>query len=378
MSFPYQRFLTGLIFLLGLGAGFLNAESEFRTGREFDDRLDEPGVASLSGLSLKETLQQIEQSYGLACFRDRRIDPEQIIELSESRGSVRDLLNRIGESAGCRVSLTGQVVYVGPEIQTRLLRSLMAQRQLDLKRVFRNRPGPAWTRSQDYAWPILSEPRNLVLELAEFVGVAVKNPEAIEHDVWSAGVIPDATPVELFSILLLGFDLTFELSRDGESMTLVPLPETSELMLSDVYTLKSGEDPEDWQRMAPAAEISVRGRRVTVTGLVEDHAAIRDFRSGRRKLQGEDSIALIPLSKRLFTLTLRDVPASAVLTELQKSGVHFVWDAKSFAAAEIDLNTLVEINVKEASAEEFFQALLTPLGIAFDLSGVTVTMRPKD
>lgn len=350
----------------------------YRVGEEFQERLEDPGLASLSGMAFQETLEQIEKSYGLACFRDRRIDPEQIVELAESRGDIRDLLNHLGNSVGGRVSFTGHAVYFGPEIQTRLLRSLIAGRELDLKRAFRNRPGRAWIESKDFSWPILSEPRQLVLELAQTVGVTVNNPEAIEHDVWASGTIPDATAAEVFSILLLGFDLTFKLADDGKSMTLIPLPTARELMLSDIYRLKTDEDPENWQRVAPAAEISVRGRSVTVKGLVEDHEAIRDLRNGKRQLDSSDSIQLLPLSKRLFTLALKDVPASAVLKELEKSGIQFVWDQNTFSAANIDFNAHVEINVQEVNAEEFFQVLLGPLGIEFELSGVTVTMRPKD
>lgn len=370
--------LVCLAFQLAAGRQDLEAQSDYRVGAEFEERLADPGLASLSGLAFKKMLQQVEQSYGLACFRDRRIDPERTVELSESRGSVRDLLDNIGDSVGCRVSYTGRVVYFGPEIQTRLLRSLIAKRELDLKRVFRNRPGRSWTQSRDFSWPLLSEPRNLVLTLAETLGVTVNNPELIGHDVWAEGVIPDATAVEIFSILLLGFDLTFELAKDGKALTFVPLPKTTELLQSEVYNLKTGEDPEDWQRIAPAAEISIRGRRVTVKGLVEDHEAIRDLRSGKRQLDVSDSIVLLPLSKRLFTLTLKDVPASAVITELQKSGIYFVWDQRAFQNAKIDFNTHVEISVQEVKADEFFLALLGPLGIEFDLSGVTVTMRPKD
>lgn len=350
----------------------------YLSGDEYQQRLNEPGLASLSGLKLRETLQQIEQSYRLACFRDRRIDPEQTVELFKSNGDVRKLLTNIGEAIDCQTSFTGQVVYLGPKLKTRLLRSLIVQRTLETRKVLRNGPNPKLTTRNTLAWPMLSEPRELVLQVTESANLSVTNPELIEHDLWAAGSIPAANVPEILSVLLLGFDLTFEFSDDGKSISLLPLPTAPTLFISDDYTLKSGEKPDDWQRLAPAADISIRGRKVTVTGLVEDHEAIRDFRSGKRELDATDSIALLPLSKRRFTLTLKDIPASAVLTELQKSGIQFVWDPQIFAAANIDFNEHVAIDVQEATAEEFFQALLGPLGVEFDLTGVTVTMRPKE
>ena len=314
------------------------APIDYLKGKEYLQRLDDPGLASLSGLKLRETLQQIEQAYHLACFRDRRIDPEQTVELDQSNGDVRKLLISIGKAVDCRVSFTGQIVYVGPESNTRLLRSLIVQRTLDMRRVIRDNPNSRLMVPQAFQWPVLSQPRELVIDVAANAKLTVNNPELIEHDVWSAGIIPEANVPEILSILLLGFDLTYEISEDGQSITLVPLPTAIKLYHSEVYTLKSGEKPNNWQRVAPAAEISASGRRVTVSGLVEDHEAIRDLRSGKRELDATQAIDLLPLSKRRFTLTLKDVPAAAVLKELEKSGIQFAWDPQKFAAAKIDFN----------------------------------------
>ncbi|MDC0261773.1 hypothetical protein OAK47_00985 [Planctomycetaceae bacterium] len=351
---------------------------DYLKGKDYQQRLDDPGLASLSGLKLRETLRQIEQAYHLASFRDRRIDPEQTVELAKSNGDVRKLLTSIGEAVDCRVSFTGQLVYVGPESNTRLLRSLIAQRTLEIRRMIRDRPNSRLMVPQAFLWPVLSQPRELVIQVAANAQFTINNPELIEHDVWSAGTIPEATVPEILSILLLGFDLTFEISEDRKSITLVPIPTEVDLYNSEVYTLKSGEKSDKWQRVAPAAEISASGQRVTVSGLVEDHEAIRDLRSGKRELDATEAIALLPLSKRRFTLTLKDAPAAAVLKELEKSGIQFAWDPQKFASAKIDFNNHVMIDVQEVTAEEFFQALLEPLGIEFDVSGVTVTMRPKE
>lgn len=347
------------------------------TGQEFERRLEDPGLASLSGLPLRDVLSQIEQSYGLACFRDRRIDPGQIVELSETRGNVRILLEKIAAGSGGSVSLPGNVVYVGPDSKARILRTLILHRTAELRRVFRNQRDSEWFRSRTFEWPMLSSPRELVLSLAETIDVKVANPEQIEHDLWYAGILPEMTPAEIFSILLVGFDLTYHLSEDGKTITLVSLPQEREIAVSQSYTLKEQETISDWLRVAPEIDVSDSGRRALVKGMVEDHEAIRDLRSGKLKPEGDQLTELIPLDRRRFSLRIEGIPAVKVIKELEKSGIRIAYDGRALQRQGIDLQQHVKIDVKDVPPEEFFADLFGPLGLECHLSGITVRLKPK-
>jgi hypothetical protein len=374
-----MRSLSLLAFLIvttGTIAPAQEPPADWLTGNDFQQRLEDPGLASLSGLPLRSVLDQIEQSYGLACFRDRRIDPDQIVELSEGQGNVRHLLERIAEASGASVSLPGNTVYLGPDSKARLLRTLVLQRTADVRRVLRTKTSE-WEKDRTFEWPILSQPRELALSLAQSVGVTIANPELIERDLWAAGTLPEMTPVEILSVLLIGFDLTYVLSEDGKQITLVSLPDEKELAVSQSYTLKEGESISDWLRVAPAIDVNKSGRRVLVKGMVEDHETIRDLRSGKLKPESDQVTELIPLNRRRFTLKIEGVPAGDVIEELAKSGIRVVYDARVLQQQGIDLQQRVKFDVKDVPPEEFFAALFGPLGLECELSGITVRLKPK-
>lgn len=351
---------------------------EWLTGEKFQKGLEDPGLASLSGLPLRDVLRQIEQSYHLACFRDRRIDPDRIVELPESQGSVRGLIGKVADSSGASVSLPGNVVYLGPNSRARMLRTLILQRMADVRRVFRNRSSADWFKPRQYEWPLLSAPRDLVTALAESLDVQIANPEQIEHDLWAADELPEMSPVEILSVLLIGFDLTYVLSEDGKTITLVALPSAQEIAVSNSYTLKSEESVSDFLRVAPAIDVTGSGRKVLVKGMVEDHEAIRDLRSGRLKPDGDNLTKLIPLEQRRFTLQAEGVPASAVIKNLEQSGIRIEYDSLALRLKAIDLEQHVKIDVKDATPEEFFAALFGPLRLECELSGITVRLKPKE
>ena len=64
---------------------------------------------------------------------------------------------------------------------------------------------------QQLAWPRLSEPRQVISAVIEQRGWRVAEPERIPHDLWAAGELPELSVAEVLTVLLIGFDLTFEL-----------------------------------------------------------------------------------------------------------------------------------------------------------------------
>ena len=83
------------------------------------------------------------------------------------------------------------------------------------------------------------------------------------------------------------------------------------------------------------------------------------------------------MDRRQFTLKIKDVSARDLMTELEKSGVMFEFDPDVLAAARIDLNQFVALDVRKLTADEFFHALFDPLGVQFTMDGLTVKLRAK-
>jgi hypothetical protein len=72
-------------------------------------------------------------------------------------------------------------------------------------------------------WPDLAQPRDLVAALAAEAGLSVKLPDSTPHDLWPAVDLPPLTWTDRLSLVLAGFDLTFEIDPAKKTIALKPL-----------------------------------------------------------------------------------------------------------------------------------------------------------
>src|SRR4029079_8331616 len=54
-------------------------------------------------------------------------------------------------------------------------------------------------------------------------GWQIAGAERIPHDLWAAGALPELSLAEQLTVLLVGFDLTFDLRRENRTIEIVPL-----------------------------------------------------------------------------------------------------------------------------------------------------------
>ena len=84
-----------------------------------------------------------------------------------------------------------------------------------------------------------------------------------------------------------------------------------------------------------------------------------------------------PLQQQLFTLKAERVPLIALIKKLEESAINFDYDSDELKKAGVDLEQKVQIDVKKASAKEFFKLLFDPVGLEFQIDHLTVTLKPK-
>ena len=123
-----------------------------------------------------------------------------------------------------------------------------------------------------WRWDELSEPRQLVGQLAGEAGVTIAHGELIPHDLWPAVDLPPLSWVDRLTLVAAEFDLTFQIGASGQ-VDLVPIP--AAVALARDYP--AGRDPaavaERWRKQFPDAKVSVEGNKVRLVGLAEDQAA---------------------------------------------------------------------------------------------------------
>jgi hypothetical protein len=118
---------------------------------------------------------------------------------------------------------------------------------------------------------------------------------------------------------------------------------------------------------------------LVVRGTVEEQDVVSLVLAGKSATLGKTKPKTKPaeLANRRFTLKIAKVPAIALIRKLQSSGIRIEYDARALAAAKVDLNRPISMDVKQATADEFFGVLCKQLSLAFTINGSTVTLRAK-
>ena len=343
-----------------------------------------PGVG-WRNVSLRSLLEQVERGYGVCMLRDRRIDPTRRPEVAASNIPLRALLSDLASAADAELRFVGDAAYLGPPEAAAVVRTLAELRRQELV----SAAGPAarrtaLQRSDAVRWSDLTSSADVLHAVAARFGLTIENPEDLPHDLWPGGTLAGVSAAEGLTLVLIQFDLTFAWSNDLRSIRLVPLPsDRNAIVLTRALFSRDrppGQAAVAWEAKVPGIEAAAQADRVVVTGTVEQfealEAALATGGPGPRPREPKPP-DISPLSRRRFTLTVARVPASAMMAKLEESGVVFEHDAAAFAAAGIDLDSPVTIDVRQATADEFLQALFDPLGVAFETRGVVVRLRPK-
>jgi hypothetical protein len=374
----YAAFVIGIVCALN-GGGLPSAAADesrasdvvaWRVGKDFQRQLQLPSSLSWSDQSLRRGLTSLAKSQQIAIWLDRRIDPDGVISITTRGETLLATLRQIAEELGVGVGFVGDVVYIGPKpVATRLATIAAIKRQATetLPSETRSR----WQRAQPFRWEALTSPHELLDRLVEEVNVSdqlkVVQAERLPHDLWASGDYPPLRPTDRLTLLLAGFDLSFDMARDGTAIRIASMPES--VSISRTFSPPNALRAEQrFRREFPHVKIARRGNRLTATGRFEDLELIG------RLLRGENVNALeIDPAKTRFTLTVETAPLGAVIAKMQK---------ERNLTVEIDstisdkLQTLVTFSVQEVTLSELLEAALKPVGIDFRLNGSKLKLMP--
>lgn len=362
-----------------------------RSGAEFKAALDRWISASWhnasedgkSSAQLRRILSHLSETFQVSIVLDRRIDPTQEVAVNLVNRKLSDALRDIAGRASAGMSVLANTVYVGPPASAARLRTLAELRMDELFAMSSDLPkGRQFSLGKRivFPWDDLDRPADLVRRIAERYDLDVQEAQLMPHDLWAGATLPRVNAVEALSLVLIQFDLTFAWSEAAAGIRLLPVP--SDVWVKRTYT-SIGRDTSAAVRVCheqmPDLEITAQGSQLVVRGTMEQHDAVAMLLRlgiGRRSSRRPRSSGPPPLIKRLFTLSVANVPVKAVIQQLESSGMTFDYDAEKMTAAGVDFSQTVTIDVKNASADEFFEAVFGPVGVDFTLHNVTVTLTP--
>jgi hypothetical protein len=282
---------------------------------------------------LRDALARLERAFDATIFLDRRVDPNGRVSLNIEASNIEDALTPIAAERGLGISRIGPLVYLGPRRAAEQLPGVAAARMEDAASL-PGRLGAALRRTTQLTWPRLTEPRRLVTSLLEDAGWNDIEAEKLPHDLWSAGRLPELALAEQLTVLLIGFDLTFEIRPKTFTIVIVPLEKNAAIQHATV---------------APSQGTPPRA----------------DRRAER--------------TKQVYTLRVQEQPVGVVLRELSK---RLNWaidiDKEAIHAAGRTLDVRVSFNVENADQDKLLDELLRPAGLDFRREGEKITSVPQD
>jgi hypothetical protein len=344
--------------------------SGWASGPTLAQKLEAPLSVGWQGTPLARALAGLAEAQHVAVLRDRRVDPNQSIQLAIDNQPLGNALTLIAEQLKIGYSQFGPVAYFGPPQVAARLRTVAAMRLEDAKAL----PAEVSSRfltQRNWHWPMLAEPRQLLAELEKEAGVEVVNPQRIPHDLWPELDLPPLTWLDRLTLLAAQFDLTFRLSADGRSVELVELPDE----VSVARTYAGGKNAKGlvrrWAKDFPQAKISVVGDEVQVVAMAEDHDLIEKKQKGTPTRK-----TTVAMGKEVYQLNVEKAALDKLVDQLtQRLGLTFKWDREATMAAGIASDQLVSVKVENADLETLLKAVFADTGLTFRRSGRTVTVK---
>lgn len=170
--------------------------------------------------STRHYADDFRNTYGLAIFLDRRVDPDRPLALSAPEMRLELLLREVARKQNMGLVVREGYLYVGPPVLCRWWPSELESLQKQVEKL----PVATkqfWQSESRTWWNEGSTPR----QLAQTIGgskIAASELERIPHDVWAEFDGPELPRWEQLAIACAGFDLVPDIAASG-NVTFRPL-----------------------------------------------------------------------------------------------------------------------------------------------------------
>lgn len=348
-------------------SGAAAEEIDWKIGLDFRKALEQQVGLEWAENPIRDALRNLSRNQRVAIWLDRRVDPGMKLQFDAKGLPLAITLDQLCEKYRMGNSVVGPVVYIGPAATAEKLATVAAVRRQQVGRHSATARAK-WAKATAWHIPQLSEPRALFQELVREAGSTLQNPDAIPHDLWPEISLPPLTLADRMTMVLAGFDLTYEQSADGSTIRIVPMPEKIEY--EQIYSWRddNGSLAAQLRKKLPELKIEMLDGKVRVTGKYEYHELIDRMMSG----ETVKTAKVVPGDTR-YTMRVDDQPAGAVVkTVANRLGKELVFD-RSLAEK---LNQNVKLDLKDATLDELLTKTLQPLELTYELKEASLVIVP--
>lgn len=262
---------TLIVLLMICLSPFAAAQSEpqWATDKAFGEARHRPFSISWQAAPLRDRLNELARQQGISIFLDRRVDPRTPISLDASNVTMEQLLLQLCDQQELGFCRIGDSFYLGTKPT--------AHRLL----IISENPSKTSTvllKKAAFNWPDLTTPEQALNGLIAEADLKLENADLLPHDLMASGNTPPMTLGRRLRLLLIQFDLDYELKRNSKTLSLrraEDLPETGSVRFSDVDLSLA-----QYQAIkAKATDSRMRRRKssITITGPIEELVMVRDF-----------------------------------------------------------------------------------------------------
>lgn len=373
---PAILFIAALLVVSRLSAHPVD-ESSTATAAERGgpNRVERRATIQWQRVPLQNALGRLREVFDQPVFVDGRTDPSLRVSLEIEDATLNDVLQALSDAASLGYSNLQQLHYLGPPAAAEQLRTVAEVRRAEASRLPASRKASLELK-QSLTWSRLTEPRQLIAKLVERRGWRIGRAERIPHDLWAAGELPAMALTDQLTVLLLGFDLTYEIKPGKRTLEIRPLEEVT---IRREYQLpsQSSDATEPLQQVLRAAKSHrLDAAKLTVDARVEQHERLAELLGGRDSQSPADRRSR--QTKQVYTLRVEEQPVGAVLNELAaRLGWALEIDGEAIRAAGLSLDRRVSFSVENSDEDELLNAVLRPAGLDFRRGGERLRIVPR-
>jgi hypothetical protein len=352
------------------------------SAEEWEQVIQRPLSVSLSEMELREMLARLMTTQEVGIALDRRIDPQQTFAAVFSEQPLRQVLEEIARTAGADVSWQHPVAFVGPSSTTRHSRTTLAHLEASVFGADSTVPAARQlqlSQTSPVSWNDLATPQEIITSLAERSSTQVRGLDLVPHDLWAGGDWPPVSVVQGFLLVLQQYDLGYDWQEQGQVIQIrpavTPAPWTQSYPPSGLA--RQSEDQSLLAEHCPTAVVTWNQGRWTISGRWEDHEAAQQvLRPPTKAPAAAVADNPVPLSQRRFSIRLKNARLRTLIKEFETAQIRVVIDTKAFGEKPLDLDQTITVEVNQANAEEFFEALFAPLNVRAEIEGDMVRLLP--
>ena len=361
--------LLAAICLASVCRGADRSPLKWRTGAELNQQIQSPAAVVWSDVRLEDALNSLSDAHRVCIFLDRRVDPNQLLNLDQGGVPFLGLVRDAAASVKLGVGMMGPVVYVGPPQHADLAATAAAYANEQF--------GPIAKHATDHGetarileWEQLSQPRQLISEFATRNGLRIKNLEAIPHDLWQSRRLPEMRPGEQLALLLIGFDLYFRIDPAEREIILTRFPKSLTIRREYATTRDGGSMAEKLSKAFPQVFLQGKPESILVRGTYEQQEAIRPWIENGGNEPKADPVKPTkgPLThaNERFTLKIEHQPLKPLMTVLaRRLGLTLEWNG----VTEDQSTMRVSFDVKEVTREALVDAVLNGTNVTAEFQG---------